>query len=268
MILKALRGKSVWITGASSGIGLELALLAAQAGARLHLISSREEALKETARLCTAKGAQSTHYLSADLSQIPAASEAAEKLLNEHGPPDYLILNAGVTQRARCGETNIDVVQYIMNLNFLSSAAIARTVLPAMLRRNGGHIGVTSSLTGRFGFPLRSSYSASKCALYGFFETVGLEYAREGIHVTLVIPGRIRTPISKNSLDGQGRRRDVMDPGNAHGLDVQICALKYWKAVIKGRPEIAIGGLDKGMLFLHCFAPRLFRFIARRVNPY
>jgi short-subunit dehydrogenase len=267
MSMKSLEGKNVWITGASSGIGLELSLLAASAGAKLHLFSSRKEALADASRLSAEKGALSVQYSIVDLSDSDAAMSVSRKALETGGVPDFLILNAGVSQRALAADTGMDVTRGILDLNFFGSAAVARTVLPEMIKNGGGHIAVTSSVTGVFGFPMRSAYAASKHALHGYFESVGLEYVSEGIKVTLIIPGRIRTPISINSLTADGSRHGKMDPGQEKGMNVTLCAEKYWKAVLRGKNEAVIGGFDTIMVFFHRYFPRIFRFIARRASP-
>ncbi len=267
MNYKSLKGKLVWITGASSGIGREMAFIAAEAGSSLLLLSSRKEALAETGKICIQKGAESMQYASINLSQTAETASSVGKLLADHGTPEYLILNAGISQRSLLGETDFSVIEEIMAVNFLGTAAIARIVLPEMVKAGGGHIGVTSSLVGRFGFPMRSAYSASKHALHGFFESLALEYHSKSIHVTLVLPGRIRTMISHNSLDGQGQRHAVLDRGQEKGMDPHLCAEKYWRSVLKRRYNVVIGGREKVMLFLHDCVPWLFRVIARRVNP-
>lgn len=268
MKLTALRGRSIWITGASSGIGLELAALAAEAGASLILISSRKNALGEAARMCEARGASSVKYRVIDFSDGERTFTETENLVREHGAPDYLILNAGVSQRSAAGDTEPAVTRRIMDINFFGAAVAARAVIPAMLEAGGGGIGVSSSIVGEFGFPLRSAYSASKKALNGYFETAGLEYAKSGIRITLVMPGRIRTPISINSLEADGRRHGVMDPGQQKGMDPVRCARKYWRAVIQGRREAVIGGIDTLMVFIHRYCRPLFRLIALKANPF
>ena len=267
MNLKSLRGKTVWITGASTGIGFELALIAAAAGARLHLFSSGKDSLAKAAQLCTAKGAISVDYEAVDLSDTAMASTASQKVLSEGGVPDFLILNAGISQRSLAAETDLSVSKKIMNLNFFGSVAVARTVLPAMVENGGGSIGVTSSLTGIFGFPLRSSYAASKHALHGYFESLGLEYASAGIKVTMAVPGRIRTDIALNSLLGDGTRHESRDPGLEKGMDVALCAQKYWKAVLQGKREKVIGGSETLMVTFYRYLPAIFRIIVGKTSP-
>ncbi|MCG8685527.1 MAG: SDR family NAD(P)-dependent oxidoreductase, partial [Desulfobacterales bacterium] len=128
-------------------------------------------------------------------------------------------------------------------------------------------IGVTSSLTGVFGFPMRSAYAASKHAMKGYFESVGLEYASDGIKVTIAYPGFIKTPISVNSLSGDGSKHGKMDANQEKGMDARTCALRYWKAVIRGKWETVIGGFDTIMVFFYRRLPFLYRFLGKRVSP-
>lgn len=268
MKFKQLKGKTVWITGASSGIGLELTLIAAAAGAKLYLFSSRKDPLAEAARLSTIKGASSVDYEVVDLSDPVTASAVSRKVVEKSGAPDFLILNAGISQRALAAETELSVTEKIMNLNFFGSVAVARSALEAMVNNGGGRIGVTTSLTGIFGFPLRSSYAASKHALKGYFESLGLEYASSGIKVTIAVPGRIRTNIALSSLHGDGSRHDVQDPGLEKGMDPALCARKYWKAVIRGKREAVIGGSETLMVSFYRYLPFLFRRIAVKTSPF
>lgn len=267
MNLTALKGRNVWITGASSGIGLELSKLAARAGANLQLFSSREEVLAVAAEDCRTAGAASVGFDPIDLSKADSAKSLVEEVLGRIGAPDYLILNAGISQREVAGKTDLDVTRRIMDVNFFGSVVLVRTLLPAMLEKGGGHIGVTSSLSGIFGFPQRSSYAASKHALHGYFDSLALEYSGSGITVTLAAPGRINTPISLRSLKGDGQAHAKKDPGLAAGMDAEVCARRYWKAVIRGRRLKLIGGKEILMVYFHKYLPRLFRMIAIRTSP-
>lgn len=267
MSIASLKGKQIWITGASSGIGLEMSLLAAEAGAHLCLFSSRKDPLAEASRLCAAKGAASVRFEVIDLSNTEKAIKVAESVLEGNAAPDYLILNAGVSQRARTLETDLATSRKIMDLNFFGAVAMAQAALPAMVANGGGNIGVTSSLTGVFGFPLRSTYAASKHALHGYFESVALEYARENIKVTCAIPGFIKTSISVNSLSGDGSRHGKMDSNQEKGMDPRKCARQYWDAVIRGRWQKVIGGFDTIMVFFYRHMPFVYRFLGKRISP-
>ena len=136
-----------------------------------------------------------------------------------------------------------------------------------MLAQGGGHIAVTTSIAGRFGFPLRSGYSSSKFALYGFFETLQAEYYDKGIRVTLVCPGRVRTRISYYALDKGGRRHGQMDPGQAGGISPDKAARKILRAIRLGRREVLVGGKELIMVWIKRLFPGLCARLARRIKP-
>ena len=123
---------------------------------------------------------------------------------------------------------------------------------------------VTSSISGLFGFPLRSTYCASKHALFGFFESLELE--NENIKVTFLIPGRINTPISKNAILGNGSTYSKMDSGQAGGMDVDKCARIALRAIAKGKRRKLIGGKELLMVYIKKFIPPLFYKLARNIS--
>ena len=257
----------MWITGASTGIGLEMALFAAHRGARLCLFSSRRELLEKAAEASRAAGAAAAFFEVVDLSNSESAVSVAAKVLAISGAPDYLVLNAGISQRSLSAQTDLAVSKRILDVNFFGAVGVARTVLPAMIEGGGGHIGVTTSFVAVFGFPLRSSYAASKHALKGYFESVGLEYGSNKIHVTIAVPGRVRTSISAKALAGDGSPYGKNDPGLEKGIDAELCAKRYWKALIRGRREVIISGFDSLIVFLYRYMYPVFKIIATRVNP-
>ncbi|KUK77865.1 MAG: short-chain dehydrogenase/reductase SDR, partial [Proteiniphilum acetatigenes] len=119
---------------------------------------------------------------------------------------------------------------------------IARRLLPSMIAQGGGTIAVTTSIAGRFGFPLRSAYASSKFALYGFFETLQAEYYDDKIRVVMVCPGRVKTAISLNALEANGSKHDRMDEGQQHGITADKAARKIAGAIKKQKPEVLVGG--------------------------
>jgi dehydrogenase/reductase SDR family member 7B len=139
-------------------------------------------------------------------------------------------------------------------------------MLPSMLQQGEGHIAVTSSMVGKFGFPLRSSYAASKHALQGYFETVGLEYYNKGLRTTVASPGRIRTNISVNAVLGDGKKYGVMDPGQASGMTAEKCAQRYIRAIERDQWETYIGNSEILMIWFKRFLPALFRRLAMRIR--
>jgi short-subunit dehydrogenase len=154
-----------------------------------------------------------------------------------------------------------------MNVNFFGAVILTKAVLPQMINQGSGAIAVTSSITGKFGFPLRSAYSASKHAVVGFFETLGIELASKNISVTVAFPGRVQTNISINAITKDGTPHGEMDPGQAGGIPAELCARKYLDAIHRGRHEVLIGGRELIMVHIRRFLPRLFFRIAGRIKP-
>src|SRR5690606_31822614 len=109
------------------------------------------------------------------------------------GSIDIAFLNAGISQRSMVLDSSPEVDHKIMDVNFFAPLKITRRLLPMMIENGGGTIAVTSSIAGKFGFPLRSVYASSKFALYGFFATVQAEYYDQNIRVVMVCPGRVTT---------------------------------------------------------------------------
>ena len=177
---------SVWITGASSGIGEACAYRYAEEGARLVLTSSSVNRLEPVAARCRELGATEVNILPCDLTCLDGIDTLTDKAWDAMKGIDIVMLNAGISQRTNVEDTSMEMVRKIMEINYFAPVAIAKRLLPKMVGRCYGKIAVTTSIAGRFGFPLRCGYSSSKFALYGFFETLQAEYYEKGIRVTLV----------------------------------------------------------------------------------
>jgi short-subunit dehydrogenase len=187
--------------------------------------------------------------------------------LEKTGGIDVLINNGGISQRSLTWETPLEVDDRIFSINYFAAVILTKAVLPGMMERGGGAIAATSSITGKFGFPLRSAYAASKHAVHGFFETLGIELADQNISVTVAIPGRVRTNISVNALTSTGEKHGKMDPGQAGGISPERCARKYLDAIHRGKREVFIGGKELMMAHIRRFLPSLFFRLARKIDP-
>ena len=257
------RDRRIWITGASSGIGEALARAFHQAGAKLILSARREDELRRVQDACG--GEPNTRVLPLDVSDAPSLPEKTAQALAMFGGLDVLVLNAGITQRSRTRETDEGVYRRLMEVNFFGPEAMARAVLPSMLAQKSGHIVVISSVAGKIGVPMRSGYSATKFALHGFFEALRAEEERNGIHVTMVCPGYIRTEISLSALRGDGRRHAKMDSELAHGMPVEECARRIVRGVARKKKEIVVAAArEKTLVYMKRFFPDLLaRMIGR-----
>ena len=135
-----------------------------------------------------------------------------------------------------------------------------------MLERGFGHIAAVSSVTGKFGFPLRSAYSASKHAMCGFYESLGAEYYDKGIRVTIIYPGRVKTNISLGALGPDGKPQNIMDHGQQYGIPVETCAMDIINGIRKNRRDVYSGGREVLMVYIKRFLPWLAYRLVRKVN--
>jgi len=256
------RGKVVWITGASSGIGEALARGMARAGARLILSSRREDELNRVARSCA--DAESVSVLPLDLSRPELMTEAVRRALAVAGHVDVMVHNGGVSQRAYASDTEYAVDDLLMRTNYLGPVALTKALIPSMRSRRQGHFVVVTSVLGKFGLPGRSGYCASKHALHGYFDTLRAALWRDGIHVTLALPGYVRTNVSINALTGSGAALGKMEAGTAAGLSPDACARRIISAAAAGKAEVAPVQLKElAALYLNRYAPGLFRRVIR-----
>ena len=258
---------SVWITGASSGIGEACAYRYAAQGARLILTSSSAERLEKVAEKCRAAGATQVVVLPYDFSSNDDIEALVQSAWDATEGIDIVMLNAGISQRTNVEDTSMEMVRKIMEVNYFAPVAIAKEILPKMLKRGGGKIAVTTSIAGRFGFPLRCGYSSSKFALYGFFETLQAEYYDSGIRVTIVCPGRVQTNISRYALDKGGKPHGVMDPGQAGGMTAEAAARIITRAIAKEKKEVLVGRKELLMVYIKRFFPGLCAMLARKIKP-
>ena len=258
---------SVWITGASSGIGEACAYRYAAQGARLILTSSSAERLEKVAEKCRAAGATQVVVLPYDFSSNDDIEALVQSAWDATEGIDIVMLNAGISQRTNVEDTSMEMVRKIMEVNYFAPVAIAKDLLPRMLSAGGGKIAVTTSIAGRFGFPLRCGYSSSKFALYGFFETLQAEYYDAGIRVTIVCPGRVQTNISRYALDKGGKTHGVMDPGQADGMTAEAAARVITKAIAKEKKEVLVGRKELLMVYIKRFFPGLCAMLARKIKP-
>ena len=258
---------NVWITGASSGIGEACARLWAAQGAGLVLTASSASRLEPVAEACRTLGSPRVVVLPYDFRDPDGIQGLAHQAWKALDGLDVVYCNAGISQRTDVEDTSMEMIREIMEINYFAPVAIAKAVLGPMLERGGGHIAVTTSIAGRFGFPLRCGYSSSKFALYGFFETLRAEYHDKGIKVTIICPGRVRTNISLRALDKGGKQHGQMDPGQEGGLPADDAARKIVRAIGRGRREVLVGRKELLMVYIKRFFPGLCAKLSRKIKP-
>ena len=236
-------GQTIWITGASSGIGAALARAFAAQGAAVVLSGRNLAALSEVAAHCGE--ALVLPFESTDYEAIPALANTA---WDWRGGIDCLINNAGISQRSLAVDSDFAVYDRIVAVDLLAPIALTQQILPRMAARGSGRLAFVSSVAGKVGVPLRSAYCAAKFGLIGYADSVRAETAHRGIQVHSIIPGSIRTDVSRNALTADGSRRGASDSVIDNGIDPDEAALKMLDSMLAGEREIVVArGVEEQM---------------------
>jgi short-subunit dehydrogenase len=230
-------GRTVWITGASSGIGEALAEGFAGEGARIILSGRRRDALDDVA----ARLAGDSLVLPFEATDWPALPAAVEAAWSWRGGVDILVNNAGVSQRSLAIDTAPEVYETIIDVDLLAPILLTQLNLPLMAERGAGHVVAISSVAGRLGPVLRTAYAAAKHGLIGYCDSLRAEVETAyGIKVTTVLPGSVRTQVAANALQGDGTRRGVSDANIEAGMDPAACARLILDAIAAGTRELIV----------------------------
>lgn len=257
-----LEDKIIWVTGASSGIGEHVARQLAKGGSKLIISARREERLNE---LQQEFGEDRVKVLAFDLIETKGHDATAIRALALFGRVDILVLNGGISQRSEVRDTVLDVDRKVMEINYFANVILAKAILPSMIQNGFGHFMVTSSLTGKFGFKLRSAYAASKHALHGFFESLRFEEAANGIGVTMICPGLIKTDLALSAVKGDGDTEKELDNDQEKRMLPEDCARQMIKALKSGKHEAIIGGFEKNSVWIKRFFPGLhYRLLSKK----
>jgi short-subunit dehydrogenase len=257
-------GKTVWITGASSGIGEACARAFAREGAQLVLSARRRDELDRVRATC--REPERVRIVPLDLAEVAHSIEKARAAVDEAGIVDIMVHNGGISQRSRAIDTALDVDHRLFDVNYFGTVALTKALLPGMVERRAGHFVVVTSLTGIVGTPLRTSYAASKHALHGFFDSLRAEHHDDGLAVTIVCPGFVHTDVSRNALTADGHAQGTMDEATARGISPDACAAGIVRATIRRREEVYVGGRETVGPYLKRYAPALFSRLIRRAK--
>lgn len=248
----------VWITGVTSGIGKELVKEFLKYNCKMILTSRNQKKLEELAKEFDFSKEQ-VLLQTFDLFNYRDIPILVEQALQKFKKIDIIIHNAGITQRSLAIETDIEITEKIFALDFYTPVYLTKLLLPYI--RESGNITVISSVAGKIESPYRSSYSAAKHALYGYFESLRTELIKmnQKINVLIVCPGFVKTNISLNAFKGDGSLYNQLDESTQKGLDPNFVAKKIIEAIKKEKKEIIIAGIkEKFALFLKKFFPNLF----------
>ena len=191
------QGKTILITGASSGIGLACARAFAREGARLILTARSKDRLKATAKDLPAEST----LIPADLTDFESLQALADEVCDRFATLDVLINNAGVGLYAPSFQADPEMVRSMFSLNFLAPVELVRRLAPLIPR--GGAVVNMSSIAGKVPLPWLTLYSSSKFALNAFSDGLRMELTPAGVHVLCVCPGYVDTPFRRNVLVGE-----------------------------------------------------------------
>jgi short-subunit dehydrogenase len=252
--------KIIWITGASSGIGRALAIAFSKKGANLILSSRNIEKLTTVKEQCDNQ--QNIQVLKLDLDDYLNLDKVVGKALKLFGNIDILINNGGISQRSLAIDTGIEVDVRIFKTNYFGTVALTKAMLPYFAAKKKGHIVVITSVVGKIGTPLRSSYAASKHALHGFFDSLRAEVFKDNID-----PGYVKTNVSKNALTADGSKQNTMDKATENGLLPAKFAEKMIKAIANKKQEVVIGGVkEKFAVYIKRYFPKVLSSMIRKIN--
>jgi short-subunit dehydrogenase len=188
-------------------------------------------------------------------------------VVQHYGRIDLLVNNGGISQRSEAMETDESIERHIMEVDYFGQVALSKAVLSQMQQQKSGHLIIISSLTGKFGFYLRSSYAAAKHALHGYFESLRLEQESRGIKVTMVCPALIKTNISRSAMLGDGSQSGKMDEMQETGMSAEECAQEILRAAKLEKREVIIGAKGKWAVLVYRLFPNFFYKRLRKHRP-
>ncbi len=251
-----------WITGASSGIGAALAPAMAEAGAAVILSGRNVAALEAVASRCGA-----SLVLPFEATDYAALPGVVERAFAWRGTIGGVVNNAGISQRSLAADTAFGVYEKIIGVDLLAPIALTQAVLPRMIAGGGGTIVAISSVAGIAGVPLRTAYCAAKHGLIGYHDALRAETAHQGIKVLVVCPGSVRTSVSRNALDADGKARGISDEAIDKGMDPHIAADRILEALQESRRELILAeGMEAEIARLRRAEPdALFDLLANLV---
>ena len=264
-----LAGKSVLITGGSRGLGLALARELGRRGANLTLMARDEAELRRARQDLSARGVQ-TQIAPGDVTLLSDIERAIDTAVAAYGQLDVVANVAGIIQNGPLDNLSEEEFRRSLDINALGPLRVTRTALP-WLRASRGRVLIVASVAGKVAVPHLSSYSVSKFAAAGLGQALRTELAQDGVGVTTVCPGLMRTGSPRQaSVKGQHRREyalfATLDNLPLISLDAEVAARRIVRALIDNDAEVMIGGPAKLLRFAQALAPQLSADILALLN--
>ena len=263
MAVVEFKNNVVVLTGASAGIGLEIARQLSVQGASLVLAARDRLLLERAAEECRALGARAL-AVPTDVGVRDDCLKLIDAAVAEFGRIDTLINNAGISMHARFDElTDIDAAERLTRINYLGSVWCTWYALPH-LRKVGGRIVAVSSLTGKNGVPTRTIYAATKHAMAGFFDSLRIELNQTGVSVTVAYPGFVATDIAERAIGPDGKPLGTRPVQKNKVMSVEECARLIVVAAAKRKREVVMTRTARMGLVLKSIAPGIVDSFAER----
>ncbi|KAL0109594.1 hypothetical protein PUN28_014564 [Cardiocondyla obscurior] len=243
--VSSLKGKTVWITGASSGIGEYLAYVLAKAGCKLILSARRAAELERVKKTCLEENKCLTdddvEVYPMDILDLDLHEKVFQHVINKFGKLDILVNNAGRSQRAKWADIDLAVDKEMFDLNVFSIMSLSRQAIKHFLKVGGGQIINTSSFAGILPIPMSATYCGTKHALHGYFKPLFMEYPDKNIHVTMVCPGPVQTDFLAESFTGKlGEKYGVTTDVSKSKVSAERCAILMAVAIANKLDEVWI----------------------------
>ena len=261
--MDSFEGKVVVLTGASEGIGRALALSMASARARLVLAARNAERLASLSEECIARGAE-VLCVPTDVAQRADCTALIDAARAHFGAIDVLLHNAGSTMWSRLDELeDPELLERLMRTNYLGAAWLTWRALPALVAARGRIVAI-SSLSGLVGVPTRTGYSASKHAMFGFFDSLRIELADKGVSVTVVAPDFVRSEIHRRAIGPDGKPLGVSPMQEAKIMSAEECAAIILRATLQRRRLVMTSFRSRSLRWLKLIAPSFVDRLAAR----
>ena len=250
-----MKNKVIIITGASSGIGKALAFTLAKKGNKLVLAGRNKEKLNAVLQKMNEVNISAISIVT-DVCKKEDCKNLINKCITEFGRIDVLINNAGISMRALFNESDLEVIDKVMNTNFWGTVFCTKYALPYLLQSNGSLVGV-SSIAGHIGLPERSAYSASKFAMNGFLESVRSENMENDLHILIACPGFTASNIRKASLTKDGTPQKESPRNEQKMMTAEKVAKNIICAIDCKKDTLILSINGKFAVWLNRFFPKL-----------
>lgn len=245
------KGKTVIVTGASSGIGLATAREFSRVGANVVLAARNIDRLREIERELPRALA-----VECDVTSEDQCRRMVERAVERFGGVDILINNAGLSMRALLEDAQVEVLRRLMEVNFWGTVYCTKFALPYIQASRGSVVGV-SSVAGFHGLPARTGYSASKYAMQGFLETVRIENLKKGVHVMIVAPGFTESNVRFSALTADGTAQGESPRKESKMMSAQSVGRSIVRGCARRKRQMMLDFDGKATVWLKFFAPRL-----------